>query len=41
MADAHPRELAAFAARKAIVGRYNEIVEEFETDPSLKIELRS
>ena len=39
-------ELAKFAAegRKAavndIVGRYNEIVEEFETDPSLKIELR-
>ena len=23
-----------------LVGRYNEIVEEFETDPSLKIELR-
>lgn len=39
-------ELAKFGAegRKAavtdIVSRYNEIVEEFETDPSLKIELR-
>jgi hypothetical protein len=39
-------ELAKFAAegRKTavadVVGRYNEIVEEFETDPSLKIELR-
>jgi hypothetical protein len=39
-------ELGKFAAdgRKTavtdIVGRYNEIVEEFETDPSLKIELR-
>lgn len=27
-------------ALQEIVGRYNEIVEEFETDPSLKIELR-
>ena len=39
-------ELARFAAegRKTavtdLVERYNEIVEEFETDPSLKIELR-
>ena len=39
-------ELARFAAegRKTavtdLVSRYNEIVEEFETDPSLKIELR-
>lgn len=39
-------ELGKFAAagRKTavddIVKRYNEIVEEFETDPSLKIELR-
>jgi len=39
-------ELGKFAAegRKTavtdIVGRYNEIVDEFETDPSLKIELR-
>jgi hypothetical protein len=39
-------ELGKFAAdgRKTavtdLVDRYNEIVEEFETDPSLKIELR-